>query len=428
MRYFRALAGSVLILGCALAQPADDPKARERAARDLAKEGSTALPKLQAMLADPVLDVRIEAVKSIIEVDTAASVDPLILATRDNDPEMQIRATDGLVNAYLPGYVQHGLSASFRRVGNVFKARFTDTNDQVIDSFVRVRPEAIAALGKLARGAASMEARANAARALGVLRGQAAIPDLIEALHSKDDQVIYESLNALQKIRDPEAAPRISFLLRDLNEKVQIAAIETTGLLRNRAALPALVGVLTGARSNKVRRAALTAIAMLPDESSRPLYQKYLTDKDDGLRAAAAEGFGRLQNKNDLPLMEKAFAGEQKRTAQLSDAFALVLLGKTATGGLNPLQFLIDSLNSASWRGVARAFLVEVSRDASVRRSLEQALRNGNKGEKIELAQILAISGDKGTVVFLDELSRDSDTEVAQAGLNAARSLKARLP
>ena len=209
---------------------------------------------------------------------------------------------------------------------------------------------------------------------------------------------------------------------------MQIAAIETTGLLRNREALPALVGVLTSARSNKVRRAALTAIAMLPDGTSRPLYQKYLTDKDEGLRAAAAEGFGRLQNKSDLPLMEKTFASEQKRTAQLSDAFALVLLGKTATGGLNPLQFLIDSLNSASWRGVARAFLVEVARDASVRRSLEQALQNGNKGEKIELAQILAVSGDKNTVPFLDALSRDSDTEVAQAGLNASRSLKARLP
>jgi HEAT repeat protein len=428
MRYLRVLAGSVLMAGCILAQTTGDPKAREKAARELAKEGSTALPKLQAMLADPVVEVRIEAVKSIIEVDTAASVDPLIVATRDNDPEVQIRATDGLVNAYLPGYVQHGLSASVRRVGNVFKAKFTDTNDQVIDAYVRVRPEAVQALGKLARGGASMEARANAARAVGVLRGQAALPDLIEALRSKDDQVIYESLNAIQKIRDPEAAPRISFLLRDLNEKVQIAAIETTGLLRNREALPALRGVLTSARGNKVRRAALTAIAMLPDEASRPLYQKYLEDKDDGLRAAAAEGFGRLQNKNDLPLLEKAFAGEQKRTAQLSDAFALVLLGKTETGGLHPLQFLIDSLNSSSWRGVSRAFLVELARDAGVRHSLEKALGGGTKGERIELAQILAVSGDKDTVAVLEQMSRDSDTEVAQAGLNAARSLKARLP
>jgi HEAT repeat protein len=258
-----------------------------------------------------------------------------------------------------------------------------------------------------------MEARANAARAVGILRGQAAIPDLVEALRSKDDQVIYESLNAIQKIRDPEAAPRIAFLLRDLNEKVQIAAIETTGLLRNREALPQLRDVLVGARSNKVRRAALTAIAMIPDEASRPVYQQYLGDKDDGLRAAAAEGFARLRNKADLPMIEKAYAGEEKRSAQLSGAFALVMLGKTEVAELSPLQFLINTLNSASWRGVARAFLIEVSREATIRNSLQQALKRGTR--------------DKDTVPYLDELSHDPDTDVAQAALNASRTLKARL-
>jgi HEAT repeat protein len=427
MRYFRAFVCSVLICGCALAQDASDPKQRARAARDLVKLGSDAIPKLQAMLSDPDVDVRVEVVKAIVEVDTAASLDPLIQATRDNDPEVQIRATDGLVNFYLPGYVQRGLSASVRRVGNVFKAKFTDTNDQVIGSYVQVRPEVIAALGKLARGGGSMDSRANAARAIGILRGQAAIPDLAEALKSKDDQLIYESLNAIQKIRDPSAAPRISFLLRDLNEKVQIAAIETTGLLRNREALPQLREVLAGARSSKVRRAALTAIAMIPDEGSRPLYQKYLGDKDDGLRAAAAEGFGRLKNQADLPVIEKAYADEQKRTAQLSGAFALVLLGKTEIAETSPLQFLINTLNSSAWRGVARAFLVEASREPAVRSALQQALKRGTREEKIELAQILSVSGDKETVQVLDDLSHDPDTEVAQAALNASRALKARL-
>jgi HEAT repeat protein len=428
MRPLLAFACSVLICGCALAQESSDPKQREHTARDLAKQGKDALPKLQAMLSDPVVDVRVEAVKSIVEIDTAASLDPLILAIRDNDPEVQILATDGLVNFYLPGYVKHGLSASVHRVGNVFKAKFTDTNDQVIDRYVRVRPEVIEALGKLARGGVSMESRANAARAIGILRGQAAIPDLAEALRSKDDQVIYESLNAIQKIRDPSAAPRISFLLHDLNEKVQIAAIETTGLLRNRDALPQLRGVLSDTRSTKVRRAALTAIAMIPDDGSRPLYQKYLSNKDDGMRAAAAEGFGRLKNQTDLPMIEKVYGEEQKRTAQLSGAFALVMLGKTEVSEMSPLQFLINTLNSSSWRGVARAYLVELSREPVVRSSLQQALKRATKDEKIELAQILAVSGDKDTVPFLDDLSHDPDTDVAQAALNASRTLKSRLP
>jgi len=428
MPYSRVFFCGVLICACALAQATPDTKQRVRAARELAKQGSDGIPKLQAMLSDSDVDVRIEAVKSIVEVDTAASLDPLIQATRDSDSEVQIRATDGLVNFYLPGYVKRGLSASFHRAGNVFKGKFTDTDDQVIDYYVRVRPEVILALGKLARSGASVDSRANAARAAGILRGQSAVPDLIEALRSKDDQVIFESLNALQKIKDPSAATRISFLLHDLDEKIQIAAIETTGLLRNSDALPQLREVLNNTRSSKVRRAALTAIARLPDEGSRPIYQKYIGNKDDGLRAASAEGFARLKNKADLPMLEKVYGAEEKRPAQLADAFALIMLGKTEVTEFSPLQFLINSLNSVAWRGVARAYLAELARDPAVRGSLQHALKRGTKDEKIELAHILAVSGDKDTVPYLDELTHDQDTDVAQAALSASRTLKARLP
>ncbi len=82
-----------------------------------------------------------------------------------------------------------------------------------------------------------MDSRANAARAVGILRGRQAVPDLEEALRSKDTQLIYESLVALEKIRDPSAGPSVAFLLHDLNEKVQLTAIEATGLLANRAAI-----------------------------------------------------------------------------------------------------------------------------------------------------------------------------------------------
>src|SRR5215467_5166140 len=111
----------------------------------------------------------------IDEIGTQRSIDPLLQATNDNEPEVQIRATDGLVNFYLPGYLQTGFAASIKRVGTGLKGRFTDTNDQVIDPYVQVRPDVIASLGKLARGGGNMQSRANAARGLGILRGRAAI-------------------------------------------------------------------------------------------------------------------------------------------------------------------------------------------------------------------------------------------------------------
>jgi HEAT repeat protein len=405
-----------------------DPDERARGARELGKQGSEAIPALQKLLGDPDLDVRLEAVKSIVSIGTQHSLDALVQATRDSDPEIQIRATDGLVNFYLPGYVQTGLTASLKRVGTSIKGRFTDVNYQVIDPYIKVRPEIIEALGKLARGASSMEARANAARALGVLRGKAAVPDLLQAVRSKDTQVIYEVLVALQKIRDPEAAPGIAFLLRDLDEKVQVAALETTGLLQNKEALPRLYDALRDAKSKKVKRAALTAIAMLPDEKSRPVYQRYIHDKDDASRAAAAEGFARLENASDLPMLEKLFQEEKKMNPRLSLAFALVKLGKTEVSEFSPLQYLINTLNSSSWRGIARPFLIELSRTPTVRQALYQALPQATKDEKIGIAQVLARSGKKDSIAHLEPLTNDSDPEVVQEALRAVRTLKARFP
>lgn len=429
MRFRLACILSLFLLSAcaALAQNAT-PKQRAKAARELGKQGSQAIPELQKMLADPDGGVRVEAVKAIVDIGTQHSLDPLAQATKDHDSEVQIRATDGLVNFYLPGYVRTGFTASIKRAGTSIKGRFTDTNDAVIDPFVQAKPEVIAALGKLASGGSRMEARANAARAVGILRGKAAIPDLIEALRSKDVSLIYECLIAMQKIRDQSAADRITFLLRDPDDRVQIAALETTGILQNKSALSDLRMALDRARNNKVRRAALTAIAMLPEEQNRKVFASYLQDKDDGLRGAAAEGYGRLRNAGDLPLIEKAFNEETKLSPRLSQAFALVLLGKTEVAEFSPLQYLVNTLNSSARQGEARAFLIELARDARIRASLEYALKTGTKDEKIQLAQILAISGDAKTLTALNALSKDADADVAREALRAARSLKARLP
>jgi HEAT repeat protein len=341
---------------------------------------------------------------------------------------VQIRATDGLVNFYYPGYVKTGFSASLRRAGTAIKGKFTDTNDQVIDAYVEVRPAVVRALGQLARGGASMESRANAARALGVLRGRAAIPDLAAALHSKDTQVIYESLIALEKIRDISAGPDIQFLLRDLDDRVQSTALEATGILLNKAAAPDVRDVLQRARSAKVRRQALATLAMLPDEANRPLLAQYFDSKDDGMRTAAAEGYARLKNPADRATLETAFNAESKMSPRLALAFALVDCGKLEISEFSPLRYLINTLNSKAYQGVAQTYLAELARDPTILRALYPAVATGTRDEKIQLAQILSVSGDADSIPYVQTVANDPDTDVAQAGLRALRALKARLP
>jgi len=416
-----------VLLLAVLSLPAFAQDVKPKDVREAAKAGSSSIPKLQDYLKNGDLDIRAEAVKQLTEVGTAGSLDPLILATRDNDSQIQILATDGLVNFYSPGYVKTGIGGSIRKVSTTIKGKFTDTNDLIIDPYVMVRPEVIAAIAKLVEGGASMEARANAAHAEGILRGRVAVPQLVQAVHSKDSDVIYESLVALQKIRDESAGPQIAFRLHDLDPKVQIATIQTTGVLLNKSAVPDLIDVFNHSRDAKVRREALTAIAMLPEPSSRNLYTQYLHDKDDRLRAAAAEGFARLREKADLPMLQKAWQDEGKIAPRLSLAFAQVMLGNTELSQFSPLQFLVNNLNSAAYNGIAYPFLVELARDPSVRQALYIPLGNATKDEKIGLAKVLAISGDSGSVAPLEKLSKDSDPAVAQEGLRALRSLQSRM-
>jgi HEAT repeat protein len=411
--------------------PPDDAKARAKGVRELGKgSGSEAIPKIEPYLADPDVNVRQEAVKAIVSIGTQRSLDPLVKACADNDSEIQIRATDGLVNFYLPGYVKTGPTAPLRRAGSSIKGKFVDTNDQIVDPYIQVRPEVVAALGKIASGGSSMDARANAARALGILRGRQAIPDLEEALKSKNSEVIYESLVAIEKIRDPSAGPSIAFLLHDLNEKVQVTAIEATGLLTNREALNPLRDVLDRSRNMKVKRAALTAMAQMPDPELHGVYVTYLNHKDEGLREGAAEGLGRLKNPADVAALERAFNNENKTEPRLSAAFALVNLGKRSMGEFDPLRYLVNDLNSTAYRGVSKAYLMELARDPEVRQALYPVLKEAavTKDEKTGLAEILAASGGPDSLASLDALSQDTDSDVSQAGLRAAKNLRARLP
>jgi HEAT repeat protein len=421
-------AGLVLITALAYAQQAPDARTRARQVENLVRQGEEAIPRIEPYVSDPALEVRLEAVKGLAEIGGPKTLDGLLIAARDNDPEIQVRATDALVNVYLPGYLRAGLSGTIRRVGTSIQGRFTDTNDQVIEAFVEVRPEVIQVLGRLARGAASLEARANAARAVGILRGRAAVPDLLEALRSKDNRLMYESLIALQKIRDLEAGPRTSFLLRDLDERIQTTALETTGLLLNREALPEVRDVIEHARTPKVKRAGVLTLAQLADPADHPRFISYLADRDDGIRAAAAEGLGRLKNPVDRPVLERAFAAERSSGPRLALAFALASLGNLEMTPLAPLRYLVSSLNLRSYRAVALAFLIELARDAQVRTALYPALARATKEEKIALSTVLGLSGGQDSLSYLEMLSRDPDLNVAAEGIRGLRTLRARLP
>src|SRR5262249_53478726 len=134
-----------------------------------------------------------------------------------------------------------------------------------------------------------------ATRGLGILRAEAAIPEVVIALHEdRDDDVRFEAAQALRKIGDPRVGDPMLPMLNFNNDKVRNEIITTLGALRYQPAVPALTRAFEMARPNERSRSlALSALADIGEPDSEPLFQSLKTDKDETIRLYAFEGLAR---------------------------------------------------------------------------------------------------------------------------------------
>ena len=98
-------------------------------------------------------------------------------------------------------------------------------------------------------------------------------------------------------------------------------------------------------------------------------------------------------------------------TARLGIAFALVALGDPRTEEFSPLTYLIHTLNSRQYRGIAEAYLIELGRELHVRAAIYPFIARATRDEKIGLARISplrAIKVRRADRVHLQGLGRGS--------------------
>lgn len=430
LHLFRASASALCLALCLAAQSEDGYNTNQRIQRirELAKKDANAIPALANYLKDPERSIRLEAVKAIVKLDTERSLEPLAQATHDHDAEVEIRATDGIVNYYVPGYVvKGGLTGPLTRGVRQVRTFFSSRNDQVVDPDVMIRPEAAQALADEIGAAASADARANAARAAGILRARSALQSLVQALHSKDNETLFESLVALQKIDDRSAGAGVLFLTHDLDDRIQAAALETIGVLHDVDAASDVRSALSHARTDRVRRAALEALAMLAVPEDRAIFQQYASDQDVDMRAAALEGLGRLREPEDTPLLDQAYNEKNADwRIHLAAAFGLVNEGKLDPGEFAPLAYLVEGLDVNGRAKTAQAYLSELARRAEVRRALIPLVPQATKDQKVGLCAVFSASRSEDVIPVLNTLSKDIDPEVSMAAARSLRIIQAR--
>lgn len=398
-------------------------KVRARAARTVGSlpNGSLHLHLLAPLLRDEDEGVRAAAVTAMVRMRTVDAQALLTQATADPSATVQTLAVDGLVDFYIPGYVKSG-SAMLTGLASALKNRFSKPSPLIVPLYIEVSEPAIRAIGDVARNGRSEEARANAARAIGILRGRSQLDALIGGVRSRNEDLILESVLAIKKLQDMSAGPELVFLLRDLDPVLLEAVVQTVGQLRTIEAVPSLVRIVEEAKKAQTRIQALLALAKIPNNGQREVFISYLRHKDDNLRAAAAEGIARIGTSMDLEFIEQLAAKEKSRRATLSMAFASVLLGNQVK-----LAVLIEGLNSKVHRLEARPLIVELARDPTVLTKLYVPLATGTPPQRRHLAVVLARSGTSESVPYLESLTNDSNSEVASTAIESLKTLNARL-
>ena len=429
-RWTLACAGVVLLAAAALAsveaeqQLKDaDPKVREKAAKDLGQEDNPAnVSILSTAVQDKDEKVRSAVVKSLIHLGSPASLPPLTKAVQDGIPEIRQLAIDGLVNFYLPGFVDTGFGGFFRNIGGKVEGLFSSVDTAVVAADVKPDADVVRTLSLAVNGAPDTATRVRAARAVGILRAQNAVPELLKAAFSNNVELIRATLVAFEKIKDVSVGPRITFLLNYPQKEIRTAAASTLGVLRTESAIPDIQRLFDNSAEEKdLRAAALEALSFMPTKDTAAMFVKLLDDKDKRLRASSALGIGRLQDSSYVAKLEQQKGTEKDAGVRLALDFALVKNGK-----MDALQELVTNLASRVHRGEARPYLIELAREKPVRDALRSYLYSKEADVRENLCVIYGASGDNSNIPDLEVLLRDRKSEVSEEASRAIRLIRSR--
>jgi HEAT repeat protein len=394
--------------------------ARAKAARQLGKGGDrSVVPALSSALTDPSVKVRREVVVALATLGTPDALDALVSASKDPDPDIRVTAIDGLAGHYTGRTPATGFVGFMKRSYSRAKSHF-EPDDVRIDPGVSVDPKVVSALVAAMNDSRSIQPAREAAKALGVLLARSALPDLIKAAHSNDEDLAREALNSLAKIRDTSAGPQLTDLLDSSNQDVRRDAAVTIGLLRTKAAVPRLQSMYQGS-AKKDKEAALEALADIGDPASDPIFMEALHSADKKFRALGAEGLGQAHDVAAMPEVEKALETEKDADAKLAMHYALAAFGNN-----NALGALVDSLDSTLHADAAQTYLIQFCQNPQSLAKLYPYLDSKNAAIRKRLCTVLVYTGNQTSLEPLQHLSHDSNNDVALEALRALRAIRAR--
>jgi HEAT repeat protein len=414
-----------------------DASTRQDAARKLGERRARNQLAVEALAVAAAKDedrgVRAEAVQALGMIKDFSALPEMLGALKDSQEGVRLVAVRSLVALY----TEHDIDfITNRRTGWNLLNPFLDTSDhEIIEPYLKVDSTIIEALGNTARDDRDRDVRVAAIRALGVLRGQSALPKLADALNA-DQDVRIDVLRTFIKIGDPSAGQYAVAFFRDSNQRVRTQAMVAAGMLKYRPAVEPLLSVyglgsekkgtitkvtgkVKGVFSYQPGRdeAALWALAMIGDERAEQTFVENIGDPNSNRRRYAFEGLARIGEQRYLDQISRLVLTERDSDVKLAQHWALYKMGARPN-----IQHVVRKLDTDQ-EPQAREYLLEVDSAAD----LYPYIRSSNKEVGRKVIDILGRIGDAETIRELDPVVRTSGVDTSNAATVAIKRIEWRM-
>ena len=399
------------------------PKAntRRKAAKALGQTFSRdATPPLLMAADDKDVGVRREVVKALGLLRDENATTILLTSLNDEASSVRKESIVALVNLYIEQDVGFSLS---RQAQRLYK-KLNPFTDQVSRDSTVIEPDVVVGLAVMDAIAERLSDSNKsiciyAANALGVLRAQSAIPQMVTSMKKGSADLRVACLRSFYKIKDRSVDEHILIYLNDTNQGVRDEAILTLGLFKSLKALPQLQVLYDQNPDTKLRVRALEAISLVGDPGSLDLFRRNLRDPDHLYRQFAAEGIARVGDKSMVEEVSRIFLAENKLSTQLALSFALFRLGRPEY-----LDKLVSSLKDRFHHDQSEAYLLELG--LATASELVKYLDDNNPRIRQRLCRVLGLIGDSASVESLKPLMQDTDADVVLEAALAVRRIGAR--
>ena len=407
-----------------------DPQRRKEAAQALGDNKiNKAVPDIIPLVEDANSSVKLAAAKALLDINDPRALPAYIKSAQDPSMDMQKIGIQGIVNVYVTPPA--GFVSDMKKAADFLNPLSDSYNPLMVEPYVSVSEDAIKAIADLLFSS-DKGIRKDAAVALGILRAQAALPAIEDAIEKENEVGIkLELIRTIYKIGDPSAGEVLIPLIRDSNKDVHDEAILALGHLKVKSAVPELselynagieerrkvFGVVPVSGADDLQKKLLESLAYIGDERSAEIFESALEDSRDGFRRSGAEGLGRMGDSGYIKLLATRYLREKSKSVKLAMSFALFLLGRE-----EHLVELVDNANDMQ----AYYYLLEF--DAEQVKLMYPYVYTEPTKQKVAILNAIGLRGDSSGLKVAEELTNDEDADVASAANLAIRRLNGRFP